>query len=372
MTGRAEGMARAAPDGLVAEMRIERPGFELRMALTVGAGEVVAALGPNGAGKTTLLRTLAGLNPLTAGRITLGRSVLDDPAAEVFVPADRRPVGVVFQDYLLFSHLSARDNVGFGLRARLGLDRRTARDQANGWLDRFGLTGLGDRRPAQLSGGQAQRVALARALAPRPRLVLLDEPLAALDVSTRFEVRAFLRATLADLGAPVLLVTHDPLDAMTVADRLIVLENGRVVQDGRPAEVARRPRTAYVARLVGLNLYAGIASGGSVDLSTGGHLRLADHDARGPVLVAVRPTTVALHTREPHGSPRNVWAGPVTSLEPFGDRVRVTVGSTPSIHADITTAALADLCLGPGTPVWAAIKATDLDVYPAGDHPTGR
>jgi molybdate transport system ATP-binding protein len=353
---------------LVADVGIAVGTFALDVSLTVTTGEVVIVLGPNGAGKTTLLRALAGLTPITTGRIILAGDVLDDPATGVFVPAQRRSVGVVFQDYLLFTHLSARDNIAFGLQARHRARRRQARAEADGWLRRFDLAGHGDRRPGQLSGGQAQRVALARALAPAPRLLLLDEPLAALDATTRSDIRAHLAATLAGTGAPVLLVTHDPLDAMTLADRIVILENGRIVQDAPPAEVARRPQTPYAARLVGLNLYRGRAAGSVVTLDTGGQLHIPDDSPPthhgSDVLIAIRPTSVALHTREPHGSPRNVLTGLVTSLEPFSDRVRVTVASTPAIHADITTAALADLRLSPGTPVWATIKATDLDIYP--------
>jgi molybdate transport system ATP-binding protein len=376
----ANSRASASPDhqdgfgGLVADIALDVGTFSLRVALTVTAGEVTCVLGPNGAGKTTLLRALAGLTPITTGRVVLDGQVLDDPAAGVFVPAHRRQVGVVFQEHLLFPHLSARDNIAFGLRARRQTSRRHARQTADGWLDRFSLGGHGDRRPAQLSGGQAQRVALARALAPTPRLLLLDEPLAALDVATRSDVRAHLASCLAAADAPVLIVTHDPLDAMILADRIVILEAGRIVQAGPATEVARRPRTPYVARLVGLNLYAGTATGDTVTLDGGGLLHIAaDSTAAGAaadpgaaVLVAIRPTAVAVHTGQPtHGSPRNVLPGLVESLEPFGDRVRVTIASTPPIHADITTAALAELRLAPGRPVWATIKATDLDVYPS-------
>jgi molybdate transport system ATP-binding protein len=348
-----------APAGLVADIVVDVGAFTVQVSLAVAPGEVTCVLGPNGAGKTTLLRALAGLAPITSGRIVLDGDVLDDPAAGVFRPAHRRPVGVVFQDYLLFPHLSARG-------------RRRARQIADGWLDRFGLADHAGRRPGQLSGGQAQRVALARALAPVPRLLLLDEPLAALDVATRSDVRAHLARTLAAAPTPVLLVTHDPLDAMILADRIVILEAGRIVQEGPAAEVARRPRTRYVARLVGLNLYAGTASGDLVTLDGGGQLHVpADSPPPGQgtaVLVAIRPTAVAVYTGQPpQGSPRNVLAGPVETLEPFGDRVRVSIASEPPIHADITAAALADLRLAPGTPVWATIKATDLTVYPAHD-----
>ncbi|KQC39676.1 ABC transporter ATP-binding protein [Frankia sp. ACN1ag] len=215
--------------GLDARVTVRRGQFVLAVDVQVARGETVAVLGRSGAGKSTLLRTLAGLLPLDEGRITLAGQVLDDPTQHRFVPSERRPVGVVFQDYLLFPHLRARDNVAFGVRARLGQGRRHARERADSWLERFGIGELGDRRPGALSGGQSQRVALARALATEPRLLLLDEPLAALDTTTRGEVRAFLRTVLPTLSAPVLIVTHDPTDAEVLADRTIAFEGGHVV-----------------------------------------------------------------------------------------------------------------------------------------------
>ena len=193
----------------------------------------------------------------------LDDDVHDDPEAGVFVPPQARRAGVVFQDYLLFPHLSALDNVAFGLRAA-GRPRREARREAAAWLERMRLGGLGGARPTALSGGQAQRVALARALAPAPRLLLLDEPLAALDAGARGLVRTELRRHLREFAGCTVLVTHDPLDAMVLADRVVVVEQGRVVQTGPPAQVARAPRTDYVAGLVGLNLYRGVARDGRV------------------------------------------------------------------------------------------------------------
>ncbi|MCM3883663.1 sulfate/molybdate ABC transporter ATP-binding protein [Frankia sp. R82] len=223
------GTASAGGDGLDARMIVRRGAFVLDVEVRVAQGEVVAVLGRSGAGKSTLLRALAGLLPLDAGRITLAGEVLDDPRERRFTACEDRPVGVVFQDYLLFPHLRARDNVAFGLRARLGQGRRQSRADAESWLTRFGVGDLADRRPGALSGGQAQRVALARALATRPRLLLLDEPLSALDTSTRTEVRAFLRTVLPTLSAPVLIVTHDPIDAEVLADRTIALVDGHEI-----------------------------------------------------------------------------------------------------------------------------------------------
>ncbi|WP_157635715.1 ABC transporter ATP-binding protein, partial [Nostocoides japonicum] len=234
----------------------------------------------------------------------------------------------------------------------------------------LGLGGLGDRRPGQISGGQAQRVALARALASDPAVLLLDEPLAALDSRTRVETRGTLRRHLADFPGPVAVVTHDPIDAMVLADRIVVLEDGRVVQDGSPGEVARHPQTDYVARLVGLNLYAGQLDRAShaVALDAGGRLVVADlgtlrDGAR--VLAVVRPAAITVHVEQPlHTSSRNVWAATVADLEVVGDRVRVAVDGAPSALVDLTLAAVAELDLRPGIPVWLSAKATDIDAYP--------
>jgi molybdate transport system ATP-binding protein len=357
--------AGAAVTGLRVVGEVRRGGFALALDFSVAAGEVLGVLGPNGAGKTTLLRTLAGLGALTSGRIELAGTTLDDPGRQLFVPADRRPVGLVFQNYRLFPHLSVRDNVAFAARAR-GAHRQPARQRADDWLDRLGLAELATRKPAQLSGGQAQRVALARALAADPGLLLLDEPLAALDARTRLEVRGELRRHLSAFGGPSLVVTHDPLEAMVLTDRLLVLEDGRVVQQGSPAEVARRPASQYVARLMGLNLYRGTrGSDAGVRLDGGGVLHAAGEEAPGPVLLAVRPSAIALHTEQPrHFSPRNVWPGTVTGVELLTDRVRVQVSGSPSALVDITPDAVAELDLAAGSPVWLSAKATEIDCYP--------
>jgi molybdate transport system ATP-binding protein len=367
----------AAPEngnrsGLEVQAVIERDSFRLDVAFTVAPGEILGVLGPNAAGKTTLLRALAGLTSLSAGSIRLDGLTLDDAATGEFLPPEQRPVGLLFQNYRLFPHLSVRENVAFSPRCR-GVDRTAAKVIASEWLARLAIADLAKRKPAQLSGGQAQRVALARALAANPALLLLDEPLAALDANTKLEVRAELRRHLAAFDGPTLIVTHDPLEAMVMADRLLVLENGRIVQQGTPASVARQPATQYVARLVGLNLYPGTRSpSGAVALDAGGILVAAGLDqsaveatVTGRVLAAIRPTAVALHTSQPgHGSPRNVWPGTVTGLELLTDRVRVQVAGTPPALVDITPAALADLDLSEGTPVWLAAKATEVDVYP--------
>jgi molybdate transport system ATP-binding protein len=339
--------------------------LELALDLTVEPGEVVALLGPNGAGKTTALRAIAGLLAVDSGRIALDAAVWDEPPSTFRTP-DRRPIGVVFQDYLLFNHLSCLENVAFGLRAR-GVEKQTARLEAARWLETVGLSEYARTRPRALSGGQAQRVALARALATDPELLLLDEPLAALDASTTLHVRAELGQHLRRFEGRTLLVTHDPLDAMVLADRLVIIENGQVVQEGKPTDVAHRPRTDYVAQLVGLNLYRGNASGTTVTLTEGGTITLAE-PATGPVHVAFPPAAVSLYLEPPSGSPRNTWPAVVTGIEQHAHTVRVRLDAAPAgpadLLADITTAAVADLHLTPGQPLHATLKATEVHTYP--------
>jgi molybdate transport system ATP-binding protein len=348
---------------LDAHLRVHLGTFELDLPLRVDAGEVVALLGPNGAGKTTALRTLAGLQPLTAGHVTLAGHDVDRPDRRMWTPADRRAVGVVFQDYLLFPHLTALDNVAFGPR-RHGSSRREARAVAGRWLDRVGLAEYASRKPRHLSGGQAQRVALARALAVDPALLLLDEPLAALDARTRMDTRAELHRHLVEHPGATLLVTHDPLDALVLADRLVIVEDGRVVQEGDAATITAQPRTDYVAHLVGLNLYRGHADGHAVHLADGFTLTTTDR-IDGDAFVAFPPSAVALHPRQPDGSPRNTWPATITGIQRHGDNLRVQLAGPVAVAADITPAAAAHLELAPGHPVWAAVKATETRAYPA-------
>ena len=378
----------AAGRGLRAHVVVERDAFTLDATILADPGDVLAVLGPNGAGKTTLLRALAGLLPVTRGSIVLagahGDTVWDDPGAGVLVPAPQRGVGLLFQDYRLFPHLSVLDNVAFGVRAQ-GLGRRAARAAAAEWLPRVGLSELAHRRPGTLSGGQSQRVALARALAAAPRLLLLDEPLAALDAATRLDIRAELRQHLSEFGGPTLLVTHDPLAALVLADRIVVLEAGRVVQEGSPSAVARRPATEYVARLMGLNLYTGVLTDPTshrIDLDSGGALHAAGHEmaaddasrsttsaapaARGArMLVVLAPSAIYIHTSEPtHASARNVWPAVITGIELLTDRVRVATHGQPGALVDVTPAAVADLHLEKGAEVWLSAKATEVVSYP--------
>ncbi len=371
------GTSARAGSGLAAAVVCRRPGFELDVEVRVEPGETVAVLGPNGAGKTTLLRVLAGLEPLHHGRVSVGGAVV--AAAEqgrvlVDVPTEARSVGLVFQDHGLFPHLSALDNVAFGLRRRRPRPTRAAAHRlAAGWLDRFGLADRSAARPGELSGGQAQRVALARSLAVGPAVLLLDEPLASLDATTRATVRHELADHLgADPGAH-LLVTHDPVDAFALADRLVVLEGGRITQTGTADDLVARPGSGYVADLVGVNLWWGHRSdGGAVELDGGGRLVVAGSSepatgrAGAGVGVRASPRAVSLHLARPEGSPRNVWRGRVERVEQLGDRVRVRVGGPPGIVAEVTPGARRELAIERGSQVWVSVKASELSTFPRG------
>ena len=327
----------------------------------------MAVLGPNGAGKTTLLHALAGLLRLEGGHVRVDGVVWADADAGRHLAPAERAVGMLAADHLLFPHLSARANVAFGPRSR-GATRRTAAERADRELDALGVLDLADRRPADFSHGQAQRVALARALATDPRLLLLDEPLSALDPATRPQVRAGLAARLRDFTGVTVVVTHDPLDALTLADHLVFVEDGTVVQEGSPVDVVARPRDPYVAGVVGLNLYPGTADDGSVVSTPLGAVVTAGYEHRGHSWVSFAPSAVALYPEEPHGSTRNVWRARVASVELLGQhaRVRLVAGPTnETVLAEVTTGSVATLRLHPGTELWAGVKATEVTAYPS-------
>jgi len=310
-----------------------------------------------------VLRALAGLLAIERGRITVDDLVVDDPAADVFVAPESRPIGFMFQSYLLFANLSALENVAFGLRAG-GVPKTEARRRAREWLERVGLAEYAGSRPGALSGGQAQRVALARALATDPRLLLLDEPLAALDAGTRGEVRRDLRRYLQSFDGMRVMVTHDPVDAYALADRVAVMDGGRIVQLGTLADVTARPRSRYVASLIGTNLATGKIADNVLTTKDGATVRLADATP-GPAFALIRPQTISLaRERIEASSIQNVWPGTITDIDRLGDRARVHLDGTLPLTAEITTRALEELALRPGDHVVAAAKASDIDTYP--------
>lgn len=336
----------------------------LQVDLVVEPGETVAVLGPNGAGKTTLLRVLCGLTPLSEGRLCLGEEVLDEPNASIFVPPEERSIGVVFQDLRLFDVLDVVDNVAFGLRAS-GTTRRAARREALDWLARMGLEERANDAVTELSGGEAQRVALARSLASAPAVVLLDEPLAALDPHRRAVVRRELRDHLAHHRGPCVMVTHDPLDAAVLADRVMVIEEGVMSAVGVLSDLVARPRSAWAAELGGTNLLPAQARGVALTLAGGGIIRVAEAPGDGPVFVAIRPAAVALYRHRPDGSPRNIWEGKVAAIEGYGERVRVQLAGPVPLVAEVTAAALDEMALRIGATVWLSVKATEVAAYPA-------
>jgi len=361
---------------LIAELRRRLGSLALDVRLEAPPGETLVLVGENGAGKSTILNLLAGLLDPDEGRIELDGAVYYDAAAGVCVPAYERAIGYVFQDYALFPHLSVAENVAFGLRAA-GTARAAARDRAGAALARVGLTALAGRTPGELSGGQRQRVALARALVLEPRLLLLDEPLSALDPQTRREVRAELRHALRGLACATVLVTHDPFEALVFGREIAVVEQGRLAQVGSRDDLLRQPRSRYVAELLGLNLFTGRvaarAPDGLAEIATadGGrlHVVLDERGADGQeVLVAVDPREITLHPAPPSGTAQNVFAGTVAQLvpePPFGERVRAVLDTTPPLVAEVTAHAVQQLGLREGTPVHASFKAVAARAYAA-------
>ncbi|MFF0143940.1 molybdate transport system ATP-binding protein [Amycolatopsis sulphurea] len=355
---------------LSARLALSRGAFALDVEFTVPAGTVLALLGPNGSGKSTVLGSLAGLLPVRAAEVTVaGRQLVGHG---VDLPPHERRIGLLSQDSLLFPHLSAVDNVAFAPRSR-GKNRAQAREIALAWLSEVGAAEFAKRRPGQLSGGQQQRVAIARALASSPDLLLLDEPFAALDVDSAPAIRGLLRRVLRD-GPTTVLVTHDPLDALALADHVAVLSEGRIVERGPTREVLGAPRTAFTARIAGLNLVAGVATADGLRTESGEVLAglLTSDAVVGEAAVAVfEPSAVSVypHDGEHHGSPRNIVSATVAGLEPHGPviRLRVTGGPpwAPGLSADLTPAAVADLALEPGSPVTLSIKAATVAVHPA-------
>ncbi len=348
---------------LQATVKVSFGQLDLDVDITADDGETVVVLGPNGAGKTTLLRAIGGLVAIGEGRVALDDVVLDEPATNTWVPTEARPIGVVFQDYLLFPHLSALENVAFGLRSH-GVPRGAARVRARERLAQVGLGEHAEARPDALSGGQAQRVALARALVLEPRLLLLDEPLAALDAMTRVEVRRELRRELDAFPGMRIVVTHDPIDALALATRVVIIENGRVQQAGTLDEIRTRPRSRFIADLVGVNLYRGVLTGDRLRTANGGVIVVAnDDDTSGEVFAVVHPEAVTVHIEEPAGSSRNVWQGTIRDIDDQGRRARLHIDGNVPVTAEITQAARSALELDVGSIVWVSVKATEITTY---------
>jgi molybdate transport system ATP-binding protein len=350
-----------AARGLVAEFGVDREdGFSLDVSLAIPPGRTVALLGPNGAGKSTVVGAIAGVIAIDRGSIELDGVTLDARSGDVFLPSEERNVGVMFQDHLLFAHMSVVDNIGFGLRSR-GMPKGEAETLASEWCDRFDLSGLERRSTRELSGGQAQRVALARALATNPSVLLLDEPLAALDVTTRARARRVLLEHLRGFAGPRLLITHDPAEAFLLADEIHVIEDGAITQVGSAEEITRGPMTDYAADLAGTNLLRGDAAHGVV--LVGDHvIHVADTPRDGPALLTIHPRAISLHRQRPEGSPRNSWQATVTHIETMADRSRVSVSSPVPLTSEVTSEAVAVLGVEVGSTVWLSIKATEIGI----------
>ena len=348
-------------EGLDARICLQRGAVELDVSLAARPGQVIGVLGPNGGGKTTSVLALAGVLPLADGHIRVGGDVWDDGRRRL--APEQRAVGLMLADSLLFPHLRALDNIAYGPRSR-GVDRRRARDRARDELARVGLADRAAAKPAELSSGQQARVALARALATDPALLLLDEPLSALDPDTRARTRSDLAARLTAYPGVTVLVTHDPLDALTLADHLVFVEDGRVTQTGSPAEVLREPRSPYVGTVVGLNLYAAQGdSRGHVHTGDGG-LLVTTAPTEGPVWATIAPSAVSLHRHEPEGSARNTWPLRIASVTMQGQSARVGLVGALALTAEVTLESVTALGLQVGQQVWAAVKATEVRTYP--------
>lgn len=354
--------------GLELKVELRQGDFNLSLELEVAAGETVVLVGPSGSGKTTCLRAVAGLARPERGRIAVAGRTLFDAGRGVDLPPWRRRVGVVFQDYALFPHLTAAGNVLYGLR---GSHEAAAR--AREWLEALEIGDLAERRPAELSGGQQQRVALARAAASDNDLLLLDEPFGSLDAATRRSVRGVLRRFLQRAGRTTLLVSHDHLDALTLGDRIAVLEEGRLTQVGPRAEVLRRPRTPFLAALTGHNVLEGTAApaheGADLrEVAVGAlsfHVAGAAEVPAGPVFLAFDPQDVALLAGPTALSARNQFPAVVADILPLPDRLRLYLDAGPSLMADVVPSAAAALNLHEGRQVVVAIKSTAIEMYAA-------
>ena len=384
----------------MADLHVEATvaGRGLDVGFSVAAGEVLAVLGPNGAGKSTTAAVIAGLVTAEHAVVRVGDRTLTDTTRGIAVPTHDRRIGLLQQDPLLFPHLTVLGNVVFGARQHRG--RAQARAGATGWLEAVGVAELADRRPGEISGGQAQRVALARALAADPEVLVLDEPLAGLDVAAAATARAVLRRVLAGTPRPALLITHDLLDVLALADRILVLEDGRVTETGLVSRVLAAPRSRFGARIAGLNLVRGVLAGPGLlrtpdgqlwhgvhhgdlaagDLAAGdlaaGDLAAGDLAAGQDGVAVFAPAAVAVYRGQPQGSPRNSVCAPIAGMEVSGAVVRVRTGDqadgAPGLAADVSHEAVADLRLAIGEQVWFTVKTQGVMLHaapPSAAHP---
>jgi molybdate transport system ATP-binding protein len=363
--------------------------FHLSLAFTAETGRTTVLLGESGAGKSTVLRLLAGLLRAERGAITLDDVCYFDSERGVFVPPQERSIGYVFQDYVLFPHLTVFENIAFGLRAQ-GMAGREIRLRTGALIEQMRLHGLEGRRPGQLSGGQQQRVALARALVLQPRLLLLDEPMAALDVQTQREVRQELRRLLGEIRVSTVFVTHNHLEALLFGDQILVLDRGQVIQQGSRRDLLERPRSAYIAELVGLNFLRGrfvFREGetichveilnGTRPLTVSALMAAEEISAASQaqeVCVVIDPRSIALHRTQPEGSARNLFTGTIVQILPLDagatgshdGRVRLSLTidpALPPLTAEITEESLLRLGLREGEQIYASVKTTEARAY---------
>lgn len=347
--------------GLSLRAVVEHRGVDVEF--DVAPGEVLAVLGPNGAGKSTVLHVLAGLVRPDDGVVRVGERMLTDTAAGLQVATYARRVGLLLQDPLLFPHLNVSANVAFAPGSR----------RPEHWLAQVDAAHLADRKPRRLSGGEAQRVALARALAAEPEVLLLDEPLSGLDVAAATAMRKVLRRVLVRDGRSALLVTHDVLDVVTLADRVLVLEAGHVAESGSATAVLAAPRSEFGARLAGVNLVRGTMGSEGVLTTRSGAVwygtPAAEVASGGSAVALFHPAAVAVYRRRPHGSPRNTVEVTVAELDGRGPAIRVRAEEQPDggpgIAADITAESAAELRLAPGERAYFAVKAQEVAFHPS-------
>ena len=337
---------------LDARVILNRDSLTLDVELQLQHGEVIAVLGPNGAGKTSLLHALLGWLELESGWIMVDGEVIDSPDTDSYVPPQHRPFGMVFQDGLLFPHMSVEKNILFGAGKDFNLKPLAESLQANELLAKF---------PSELSAGERQRAAIARSLAARPKVLFLDEPFSALDIQGKRRGRSLLKEALAIEVSGCLMVTHDLVDAFTLADRVMIIEGGKLTQFDVPDRIRSRPGSEWIADLVGWNYYEGIGEGSVVTLPHGTTIFTAQDDLDGPTSISINPASVSIFKSQPSGSPRNSWLSSIKNIEILDGRARVSLVGEIDICADITTVAANELRQSISSEVWVSVKATEVD-----------